>query len=124
VADRHLTDVLLESVYSGGVSLYGFRLVLFLSELNGMELWATDVGNAYLEDVNYEMVFIMAGPEFEELEGHIIVIIKTLYGLRISDARWHDRFADCIMFLGFFPCKSYPNIWMRNNGEIYEYLAE
>jgi hypothetical protein len=41
VADGHLT-VPLESVYSGVASLRGFRLVLFLSKLNRMELWATD----------------------------------------------------------------------------------
>jgi hypothetical protein len=46
VADGHLTD---ESVYSGVVSLRGFRLVMFLDELNNLEVWATDVSNAYLE---------------------------------------------------------------------------
>ena len=49
VADGNLTDVPLESVYSGVVSLRGFRLVIFLAELNGMEAWATDVSSAYLE---------------------------------------------------------------------------
>ena len=37
VADRHLTEVPLSSVYSGVVSLRGIRLVLFLAELNGLE---------------------------------------------------------------------------------------
>jgi hypothetical protein len=45
VADGHLTVVPLESVYSGVFSLRGFRLVLFLAELNNLELWATDIGN-------------------------------------------------------------------------------
>ena len=39
VADGHLTEVPLDSVYSGVVSLRGFRLVLFLAELNGMDAW-------------------------------------------------------------------------------------
>jgi hypothetical protein len=46
VADGHLTDIPVESVYSGVVSLRGIRLVIFLAELNGMETWATDIGNA------------------------------------------------------------------------------
>jgi len=41
VADGHLTDIPLESVYSGVVSLRGFRLVIFLGELNELEVWAT-----------------------------------------------------------------------------------
>ena len=44
VADGHLTDIPLDSVYSGVVSLRGFRLVLFLGELNGLETWSTDIG--------------------------------------------------------------------------------
>jgi hypothetical protein len=58
VADGHLTDIPVDSVYSGVVSLRGFRLVIFLAELNGIETWATDVGNAYLEAKTTEKVYI------------------------------------------------------------------
>ena len=64
VADGHLTDVPLESVYSGVVSLRGYRIVLFLAERNQLELWSTAIGNAYLEAFTSEKVFIIAGPEF------------------------------------------------------------
>jgi CRISPR/Cas system CSM-associated protein Csm4 (group 5 of RAMP superfamily) len=90
VADGYHTNVTLESVYSGVVSLCGFLLVLFLSKLNSMELWATDIRNAYLEAFTSERVFIIAGPEFGELEGHILVISKAYYRLRSSGARWND----------------------------------
>jgi len=46
VADGHLTDVPLNSVYSGVVSLRGLRMCIFLTELNGMEAYVTDIGNA------------------------------------------------------------------------------
>jgi hypothetical protein len=49
VADGHLTDIPLDSVYSGVMSLRGFRLILFLAELNNLQQWATDMGNSYLE---------------------------------------------------------------------------
>jgi Reverse transcriptase (RNA-dependent DNA polymerase) len=124
VADGHLTDIPLDSVYSGVVSLRGFRLVLFLAELsNNLQLWATNIGNAYLEAYTTEKVYIIAGPEFGEREGHILEISKALYGLCSSGARWHDRFADCIRELSFFPCKAEPDIWMRKNGYIYKYIA-
>jgi hypothetical protein len=54
VADGHLTDIPLESVYSGVVSLRGLRIITFLSELNGLDLWATDISNAYLEAFTME----------------------------------------------------------------------
>jgi hypothetical protein len=56
-------------------------MVAFLSELNGLDLWATDIGNAYLEAKTSELLFIVAGPEFGDLEGHMLVIYKVLYGL-------------------------------------------
>ena len=123
VADGHLTDVPMESVYSGVVSLRGFRLVIFLAELNGLEVWATDIGNAYLEAKTKEKLVIVAGPEFGELEGHLLQIDRALYGLRTSGLRWHERFSQCLRDLGFAPCKAEPDIWMRENDGLYEYVA-
>jgi hypothetical protein len=54
VADGHLTDIPLESVYSGVISLRGLQIVTFLATLNGLDLWATDIGNAYLEAFTME----------------------------------------------------------------------
>ena len=125
VADGHRTDVPLESVYSGVVTLRGFRLVLFLGELNGLETWSTDVGNAYLEAYTSEKVYIIAGKEFGDREGHILLIRKALYGLRSSGARWHDRLAEVLREMSFSPCRAEPDIWMRpsKDGTKYEYVA-
>src|SRR6056300_1198686 len=71
VADGHLTDIPVDSVYSGVVSLRGLKMMIFLAELNGLELWATDIGNAYLEAYTKEKVAIIAGPEF----GPVIVTL-------------------------------------------------
>ena len=64
----------------------GVRRVTLLAELNDMELWSTDIGNAYLESYTKEKVLFVAGPEFGELQGHLLVIVKALYGLRSSGA--------------------------------------
>lgn len=59
VAGGHLTDTPVDSVYSSVVSLRGLRLTLFLAELNQLETWCTDVGNAYLEAYTEEKVYIV-----------------------------------------------------------------
>ena len=65
IADGHLTNVPIDSVYSGVVSLHGgFWLLIFIAELNDLEIWSTDIGNAYLEATTNERVYIMAGPDF------------------------------------------------------------
>ena len=123
VADGHRTEIPLYSVYSGVVSLRGLRIVTFLAELNGLELWGTDIGNAYLEAYTQEKVHIIAGPEFGDRKGHTLVISKALYGLRSSGLRWHEKLAIILKKIGFFPCKSEPDIWMRRSQDLYEYIA-
>ena len=61
-------------------------MILFLAELNQLETWATDIGNAYLEVETDERTCIIAGPEFNEREGSTLLILKALYGLRSSGA--------------------------------------
>ena len=57
---------------------------IFLAELNGVEAWATDIGNTYLEAETSEKVCVVTSPKFGELEGHTLVIFKALYGLQSS----------------------------------------
>jgi hypothetical protein len=74
VDDGHPTDI---SVYSGVVlSLGGFRTVLFLAELNHLNIWAMEIGNIYLDAYSSQKVYITAG--FGEHEGHIFIISRAL----------------------------------------------
>jgi len=125
VADGHLTDIPLEAVYSGVVTLKSLRITIFLGELNGMPAWGGDIGNAYLEAITREKVFIIAGPEFGELQGHILIVHKALYGLKLSGKMWHERLADSFRELGFTPSKADSDVWMRpaKDGSCYEYVA-
>ena len=125
VADGHLTKEPVESIYSGVVSLRSLKMVVFLSQLNDLEIWGADVGNAYLEAYTDEKLCIIAGPEFKELQGHLLIMIKALYGTRSGGARWHDRLFDILQELKFNPSKADPDVWMRPEpgGTCYEYIA-
>ena len=82
VVDGHLTPEPIENNYSGVVSLRNLRLVIFLGKLNNLELWGADIVNAYLEAFTDEKLYKVAGPEFQELEGYILISLKALYGLK------------------------------------------
>ena len=123
VAGGHLTPPPATSVYSGVVSLRSLRLVIFLAELNDLQLWGGDIGQAYLEAKTKEKLYIVAGKGFGDLEGHTLIIYKALYGLRTSGIRWHERFADTLRDLGFKPSKADPDVWYRKHDGWYEYIA-
>ena len=77
MAGGHLTPDPIDNIYSGGVSTRSLRLPIFLAKLNNMKVWGADIGNAYLEATTKEKLYIVSGPEFEELQGHILVIYKS-----------------------------------------------
>ena len=64
------------------------RQVIFLGKLNNLDIWGADIGNAYLEAFPDEKLYVDAGPEFQELEGYILILLKALYGLKLSGKRW------------------------------------
>ena len=123
VAGGHLTEPPKDSVYSGVVSLRSMRLALLIGELNGLQPMVGDIGNAYLEAYTKEKVFFIAGKEFGPLAGHTMVIVKALYGLRTSGARFHERLADTLRDMKFTPSYADPDLWIRDAGDCYEYVC-
>ncbi|MGH7954810.1 MAG: reverse transcriptase domain-containing protein, partial [Gloeomargaritales cyanobacterium] len=123
VAGGHLTDPPKDSVYSGVASMRSIRMCLFIAELNGLEACAADVGNAYLEAKTQEKLYIVAGPEFGVLQGHILIFNKALYGLRTSGARWHEKMADVLRNLEWTPSYADSDVWMKDCGDHYEYIC-
>ena len=70
-----------ESVYSSVATLQSLCMLVFLAELNGLELMQGDISNAYLESCTKEKVYFIARPEFGQNAGHTFTIEKALYGL-------------------------------------------
>ena len=110
-------------VYSGVVTTEAVRIGLLVAAANDLEVRVGDVGNAYLHSQTREKIYTYAGPEFGPLQGRCLIILKALYGLRTSGARWHETFANDLMRLGFTPTRADPNMWIRLHGSGYEYIA-
>ena len=123
VAGGHRTDPTGVDAYSGVIMLRTLRLAILYGIKNNMKIGAGDIGNAYLTALTREQVFIIAGPEFGDLAGHVLVVYKALYGLRTSGARFHESLADTLRDMRFVQCRSDPDLWMRDIGSKYEYIC-
>jgi hypothetical protein len=45
-----------------------------------------------------------------------MMIVNALYGLRTSESRYWERFADTLRDMGFEPCWADECVWMRDAG--------
>ena len=65
---------------------------------------------------------MVAGPEFGDREGCIVVIYKALYSLKSSGKMFWEKLHDELIGLGFQPSKANPQIWMHptSKGDAYE----
>ena len=52
-----------------------------------------------------------------------MVVRKALYGLKLSGKMWLERSGNIFKEMGFFPSKTQDNIWIRDAGDHYEYIA-
>ena len=92
VAGGHLTDPPKDSVFSSVVLRDSVRLAFTLAALNGLQVLARDMQNAYLNAPTKEKCWFRAGLEFgKHWVGQPMQITRALYGLRSSGARWRDH---------------------------------
>jgi Reverse transcriptase (RNA-dependent DNA polymerase) len=129
VANGHETEVPTESTYSTVVTRDSVRLAFLLAALNGLDVLAGDVQNAYINAESKENLYIQeAGPECGPgFIGRPCMIVRALYGLKSSWARWHDHMAQTLRDLAYKTCIADHNVWMKpkvkHNGEEYwEYV--
>ena len=124
MAGGHVTAPPAEDVYSTVVAPEGVRCIIFIAEHNGMKVWGGDVGNAYLNGTTREKVYAILGVEHgPELEGRVAIVVKSFYGLKPSCARWCEHLADTLRAMNWFKSKAVNDVWMRDTGSGFEYLA-
>ena len=81
-----------------------------------------DISNAYFESYTKEKICFTTGSEFGDLARHSFVIVKVLYGLRTSGARFHEVLAKTLSKEGFVALTADPDLWLRQGKNCYEYI--
>ena len=127
VAGGHMTDPPASMTYSSVVSRETVRVALLIAALNGLDVCAADIGNAYLNAPCKERIWIIAGPEFGEDAGKPMIIERALYGLKSSGAAWRQMLSASIKKMNFISSKGDPDLYYKpatkpDGTKYYEYL--
>ena len=109
----HLVDPLSISTRSTIVKGVSVRLLDVIAHCNNLKVLCGDVGNAFVTAPCLEKVYSRAGPEFGDCHDSIMVLMKTLYGLRSSSHAFRGHFADFLCSMGFHSVCYNHDVWMR-----------
>jgi len=98
-----------EDIWSGVVSIDAVRSIMFLAALNDMQIVATDISSAYLMADTKEKMYTKLGKEFGPMAGC---------------KEFHKHLSKHLAAMGFSPSKADSEVWMRDCGTHYEYVAK
>ena len=99
--------------YSSVVSRDMVRIALTIAALNDLDVKTSDIQNAYLTAPCKEKVYTILGAEFGKDQGRRAYIVRALYGLNSVGASFSRHLADCMRHLGYKPCGTDGDLWMR-----------
>ena len=91
-----------EMIYSSVVSRDSVRIAFTLGALNGLDILAADIQNAYLLAPTEERLYVVAGLEFPpDLRGCPAKIVRAFYGVKSLGARFRDHLAASLRNMGY-----------------------
>ena len=116
------------STYAGVVSRESVRIAFTYAALNGLDVFAADIRNAYLQAPSSQKDFVICGIEFGlENVGRIALIHRAVYGGKAAGRDFRNHLRSCMHHLDFISCPADPDVWMRpakkaDGSRYWEYL--
>ena len=65
--------------------------------LNDLDVFATDIGNAYFNAPCHEKIWTKYGPQFRSQQGYVMLIVRALYGLKSRCASCRAMLAETLV---------------------------
>ena len=115
------------TTYSSVVSRDSVQIAPKIAALNGLDVLACDIQNAYLMADCRERVWVVAGTEFGYEAGKNMLVRKTLYGSKISGVAFRAFLVENLDEMSYLPSYADPYLWLRpelklDSFEYYEYI--
>ena len=127
VAGGYMTEPPSSMTFSTVATRESVRIALLLAGLNGLDVQAADISNAYLNAPCRKLICIVTGTEFGRDEGCVMKVVRAWYGLKSSGASWHAMLSQTMMDMKYTRCKPDHDVWYRpainpNGFDYYEYV--
>ena len=100
-AGDHTTAPPSSITYSSVVSRESFSIAFLLTSLNYLDIFACDIGDAYLNARFREKIWTESGTDFGTEKLMIMIIERVLYGLKSYGATWRAKLEETLMYLGY-----------------------
>jgi hypothetical protein len=101
VTGGHTMETPAAMMYSSVVSRESIRLGFMIAALNGLDIMACNLENAYLNVKCREKNWFEGGLECGADKGKVCVVIHALYGLKSVGLSWRSAFCKRCMILVF-----------------------
>ena len=114
VLDGHKTPDPIGSTFAGVVSRETVRIAFTYAALNGLNIFAADIRNAYLTAPSSRKDYVICGQEFGlENVGKVALIHRALYGGKTAGRDYRNHLRTCMRHLDYVSCPADPDLWMR-----------
>ena len=100
VANGHTASPPSSITYSSVVSRESVRIAFLLTSLYDLDIFACDIGNAYINTKYREKLWTEIVTKFGTEKGVVMIIERALYGIKSSGAAWRVKLAETLMSLG------------------------
>ena len=128
IANGAKTQDISSSTYAGVVSKDTVRIAFMYAALHGLDLFAADIKNAYLQAPITEKYWTRCGPEFgPELKGNAAYIVRALHRTKCAGRDFRNHLRECMDMLVYTSCLVDPDLWMReaigdDGNKYYDYM--
>jgi len=108
------------ATFSPTVSSKALMILLHLAASEDWEIRSVDVGNAYLESLLDVPIYMELPPEPDQPR-QVVLLKKSLYGLKQAGELWNRLLDSILKILGFTRCHSDPCVYHRvdSRGKIF-----
>ena len=111
VLDGHKTPDPLKLTYAGVVSRESMRIAFTYAALNGLDIFAVDIKNVYLQAPSSQKHYIICGVEFGlENIGKVALIPRALYGGKTARRDFRNHLRACMHHMNFISCPEDPDV--------------